>query len=225
MAFLDENFLLKTPAARILYHDYAADMPILDYHCHLSPKEIYENRSFSNIAQVWLGGDHYKWRLLRAGGVEEKYITGDASDREKFQKYAEVLSRAIGNPLYHWSHLELRRYFGYEGVLNEDTAQEVWELCNQKLQFLLRRIELLTMQSCRGRVIAHLLAGQDRNGCVKPTGSREDLARQLGVSRAALFRELAALQSMGVLRSEGNLLTVLDTPALEKLLYHPSRTK
>ena len=99
------------------------------------------------------------------------------------------------------------------------------ELCNQKLQFLLRRIELLTMQSCRGRVIAHLLAGQDRNGCVKPTGSREDLARQLGVSRAALFRELAALQSMGVLRSEGNLLTVLDTPALEKLLYHPSRTK
>ena len=99
------------------------------------------------------------------------------------------------------------------------------ELCNKKLQFLLRRIELLTMQSCRGRVIAHLLAGQDRNGCVKPTGSREDLARQLGVSRAALFRELAALQSMGVLRSEGNLLTVLDTPALEKLLYHPSRTK
>ena len=98
-------------------------------------------------------------------------------------------------------------------------------LCNRKLQFLLRRIELLTMQSCRGRVIAHLLAGQDRNGCVKPTGSREDLARQLGVSRAALFRELAALQSMGVLRSEGNLLTVLDTPALEKLLYHPSRTK
>ena len=98
-------------------------------------------------------------------------------------------------------------------------------LCNRKVQFLLRRIELLTMQSCRGRVIAHLLAGQDRNGCVKPTGSREDLARQLGVSRAALFRELAALQSMGVLRSEGNLLTVLDTPALEKLLYHPSRTK
>ncbi len=94
-----------------------------------------------------------------------------------------------------------------------------------KLQFLLRRIELLTMQSCRGRVIAHLLASQDRNGCVKLSGSREDLARRLGVSRAALFRELAALQSMGVLRSEGNLLTVLDTPALEKLLYHPSRTK
>ena len=134
MAFLDENFLLKTPAARILYHDYAADMPILDYHCHLSPKEIYENRSFSNIAQVWLGGDHYKWRLLRAGGVEEKYITGDASDREKFQKYAEVLSRAIGNPLYHWSHLELKRYFGFDGVLGPDTAQQVWDLCGEKLQ-------------------------------------------------------------------------------------------
>lgn len=99
------------------------------------------------------------------------------------------------------------------------------KLCNRKLQFLLRRIELLTMQSCRGRVIAHLLASQDRNGSVKLTGSREDLARRLGVSRAALFRELAALQSMGVLRSEGNLLTVLNAPALEKLLYHPSHTK
>ncbi|MGI5883507.1 MAG: glucuronate isomerase [Candidatus Spyradocola sp.] len=134
MAFLDEDFLLKTPAARILYHDYAADMPILDYHCHLSPQEIYENRSFSNIAQVWLGGDHYKWRLLRAGGVEEAYITGNASDREKFQKYAEVLSRSIGNPLYHWSHLELKRYFGFDGVLGPDTAQEVWDLCEEKLQ-------------------------------------------------------------------------------------------
>ena len=147
MAFLDENFLLKTPAARILYHDYAADMPILDYHCHLSPKEIYENRSFSNIAQVWLGGDHYKWRLLRAGGVEEKYITGDASDREKFQKYAEVLSRAIGNPLYHWSHLELKRYFGYDGFLSGDTAEEVWNLCNEKLQAGMSARKLIEMSN------------------------------------------------------------------------------
>ena len=123
MAFLDEDFLLTTPAARILYHDYAESMPILDYHCHLSPQEIYENRGFETLTQVWLGGDHYKWRLLRAAGVGERYITGDAPEREKFQKYAEVLSRAIGNPLYHWSHLELKRYFGFDGVLGPDVQQ------------------------------------------------------------------------------------------------------
>lgn len=132
-AFLDDDFLLATPTARRLYQ-VARSMPILDYHCHLDPKEIAQDRRFENITQVWLGGDHYKWRLMRANGVDEAYITGDAPDREKFQKWAETLELAIGNPLYHWSHLELRRYFGYEGVLNEDTAQEVWELCNQKLQ-------------------------------------------------------------------------------------------
>ena len=132
-AFLDDDFLLATPTARRLYQ-VARSMPILDYHCHLDPKEIAQDRRFENITQVWLGGDHYKWRLMRANGVDEAYITGDAPDREKFQKWAETLELAIGNPLYHWSHLELRRYFGYEGVLNGDTAQEVWELCNQKLQ-------------------------------------------------------------------------------------------
>ena len=132
-AFLDDDFLLTTPTARRLYQ-VARSMPILDYHCHLDPKEIAQDRRFENITLVWLGGDHYKWRLMRANGVDEAYITGDAPDREKFQKWAETLELAIGNPLYHWSHLELRRYFGYEGVLNGDTAQEVWELCNQKLQ-------------------------------------------------------------------------------------------
>lgn len=132
-AFLDDDFLLTTPTARRLYQ-VARSMPILDYHCHLDPKEIAQDRRFENITQVWLGGDHYKWRLMRANGVDEAYITGDAPDREKFQKWAETLELTIGNPLYHWSHLELRRYFGYEGVLNGDTAQEVWELCNLKLQ-------------------------------------------------------------------------------------------
>ena len=132
-AFLDDDFLLTTPTARRLYQ-VARSMPILDYHCHLDPKEIAQDRRFENITQVWLGGDHYKWRLMRANGVDEAYITGDAPDREKFQKWAETLELAIGNPLYHWSHLELRRYFGYEGVLNGNTSQEVWELCNQKLQ-------------------------------------------------------------------------------------------
>lgn len=131
--FMDEDFLLSTETAKKLYHEYAEVMPILDYHCHINPQEIYEDRKFENITQVWLGADHYKWRQMRFNGVEEKYITGDASDREKFQKWAETLEMAIGNPLYHWSHLELKRYFGYDGYLNGETAEEVWNLCNEKL--------------------------------------------------------------------------------------------
>ncbi len=131
---MDKDFLLETETAQKLYHEYAAKMPILDYHCHINPQEIAEDRKFENITQVWLGADHYKWRQMRSNGVEEKYITGDASDREKFQKWAETLERAIGNPLYHWSHLELQRYFGYYGALNGETAEEVWNLCNAKLQ-------------------------------------------------------------------------------------------
>ncbi len=131
--FMGKDFLLSTDAAKNLYHNYAAAMPIIDYHCHINPKEIAEDRKFDNITQVWLGGDHYKWRQMRSNGVEEKYITGGASDREKFQKWAETLEKAIGNPLYHWSHLELQRFFDYHGVLNGDTAEEVWNLCNEKL--------------------------------------------------------------------------------------------
>lgn len=133
-AFMDKDFLLETETAKKLFHGYAENMPIIDYHCHISPKEIAQDIHFDTITQVWLGGDHYKWRLMRSNGVEEYYITGDAPDREKFQKWAESLEHAIGNPLYHWSHLELRRYFGYEGVLNGETAEEVWQLCNEKLR-------------------------------------------------------------------------------------------
>lgn len=133
-AFMDKDFLLSSDTAKHLYHDYAEPLPIIDYHCHLNPQEIYEDRQFENITQVWLGGDHYKWRLMRSAGVEERYVTGDAGDREKFQKWAETIGLAIGNPLYHWSHLELRNYFGYEGILNGDTAEEVWNLCNEKLR-------------------------------------------------------------------------------------------
>ena len=131
--FMDEDFLLATPTARTLYHQYAASQPIIDYHCHVSPREIYEDKHFENISQVWLSGDHYKWRLMRSNGVDEYYITGGADDREKFQKFAETLPRAIGNPMYHWCHLELQRYFGYHGVLSGGTAQEVWDLCARKL--------------------------------------------------------------------------------------------
>ena len=132
--FMDKDFLLTNEVAKELFFDVANTMPIVDYHCHIDPKEIAEDRKFENITQVWLGGDHYKWRQMRSNGVDEYYITGDAPDREKFQKWAETLEKAIGNPLFHWSHLELQRYFGYHGVLNSKTAEEVWNLCNEKLQ-------------------------------------------------------------------------------------------
>lgn len=132
--FLDEDFLLSNDTAKLLYHKYAKNMPIIDYHCHIDPEEIARDKRFDNITQVWLGADHYKWRLMRSNGIEEKYITGDAPDKEKFLKWAKTLERAIGNPLYHWSHLELKRYFGYEGDLCAETADEVWELCNEKLK-------------------------------------------------------------------------------------------
>ena len=142
-AFMDKDFMLQSATAQHLYHDYAAAMPICDYHCHIPPREIYENRRFENITQVWLGGrnpdgsyfgDHYKWRVMRSNGVPEEYITGDKPDRERFQKFAEALPMAIGNPMYHWTNLELHVFFGYDGVLNGDTAEEVWNLCNDKLQ-------------------------------------------------------------------------------------------
>jgi glucuronate isomerase len=131
---MDADFLLQTDTAKRLYHDVAAKCPIIDYHCHLSPKEIAEDKRFLSITELWLGGDHYKWRLMRSFGVAERFITGDASDREKFRKWAETLSLAIGNPLYHWSHLELKNYFGYDGVLNGETADAVFDLCNEKLR-------------------------------------------------------------------------------------------
>lgn len=132
--FLDQDFLLNTSVAKELFHNTASKCPIIDYHCHISPKEIYENKKHDNMTQLWLGGDHYKWRLMRAAGIPETYITGDGGDYEKFLNWAKVLNRAIGNPLHQWSHMELQRYFGYTGVLNEHTAIEVWTLCNQMLR-------------------------------------------------------------------------------------------
>ena len=132
--FMNEDFILESETAKKLFHEYAENVPVLDYHCHINPKEIAENRQFENITQVWLGGDHYKWRFMRSCGVDEKYITGNASDYDKFYQYASCLGKAIGNPLYHWSHLELQRYFGYNGYLNKNTAKQVWELCNEKLK-------------------------------------------------------------------------------------------
>ena len=132
--FMDETFLLPNQTARCLYQDYAADLPILDFHNHLSPQEIYEDRCFDNIAQVWLGGDHYKWRAMRANGVPEEKITGNAPWREKFDAWADTVSNCFGNPLYHWTHLELQRYFNVRKTLSLKTADEIWETCNALLQ-------------------------------------------------------------------------------------------
>ncbi|MEA4988955.1 MAG: glucuronate isomerase [Anaerovorax sp.] len=129
--FIDENFLLSNKTAQILYYKFAKEMPIVDYHCHIDPKDISENKCYENITQLWLYGDHYKWRLMRSNGVDEHYITGDANDKEKFLKYAKTMEVAIGNPLYHWSHLELKRYFDYHGTINEKNAEEIWNHCNQ----------------------------------------------------------------------------------------------
>ena len=127
-SFINDDFLLTTDAARRLYHGTAQSLPIIDYHCHVPPKDIAENKKYNNITELWLGGDHYKWRAERSAGVPEKYITGDASAYEKFRAYASVMPSLIGNPLYHWTHLELKRYFDCDLILSPDTCDEIWAL-------------------------------------------------------------------------------------------------
>lgn len=131
--FLDNNFLLTTSTAEKLYHEYAAPMPIIDYHCHLSPKDICEDRIFNNLAEAWLHGDHYKWRAMRTNGIDEAYCTGDKPDHEKFAKWAETVPYTLRNPLYHWTHLELQRYFGVNELLNPATANKIYDHCSTLL--------------------------------------------------------------------------------------------
>ncbi len=142
-AFMDGNFLLETETARHLFHDYAEHMPLCDYHCHISPQEIYEDRRFNNLVEVWLGGrqpdgsyfgDHYKWRVMRSNGAGEEYVTGDRPAYERFVKFVEALEMAIGNPMYHWCNLELRQFFGYDKPLTVENAREAWDFCNEKLR-------------------------------------------------------------------------------------------
>ena len=125
-AFITNNFLLQSKEAETLYHTYAKDMPVIDYHNHLSPKQIAENKPIANITDAWLRGDHYKWRGMRANGIDEKFITGDASKLEKFEKWAETVPFTIRNPLFHWTHLELKRYFGIEKLLNPASAKKIY---------------------------------------------------------------------------------------------------
>ncbi len=130
---MDEDFLLQSETARELYHEHAAKMPIFDYHCHISPKEIADDKRFENMTQIWLNGDHYKWRAMRTNGVNERYCTGDAPDWEKFEKWAETVPYTLRNPLYHWTHLELRKPFGIKTVLDGKSARAIWDKCNEQL--------------------------------------------------------------------------------------------
>ncbi|MCL2079339.1 MAG: glucuronate isomerase [Oscillospiraceae bacterium] len=131
--FMDEDFLLTGKTAKKLYHNCASKMPIIDYHCHIDPAEIYQNKRFADLSEIWLSGDHYKWRLMRASGIEEELITGNASNREKFEAFASILPRAIGNPVYHWAHLELKRFFDIDIPLNSRSAGDIWEAVSQRL--------------------------------------------------------------------------------------------
>jgi glucuronate isomerase len=150
--FLDENFLLTNATAETLYHQFAKDMPVIDYHCHLPPDQIAEDKNFANLTQVWLYGDHYKWRAMRANGIPEEYITGNRSDWEKFEKWAETVPYTLRNPLYHWTHLELQRYFDIYDILSPATARKIYDECTAKLQTpeysvrnLLRKMNVLTV--------------------------------------------------------------------------------
>lgn len=134
MAFIHEDFMLKNSVGKKLYHEYAKDMPIYDYHCHLDPKLIAENKRFRNITEIWLGGDHYKWRAMRSTGISEAYITGDKSDYEKFEAFCATMPYCIGNPLYHWSHMELKMYFGIEDTICPENAQTIWEKANTVIE-------------------------------------------------------------------------------------------
>ena len=153
MSFIHEDFLLQGASARKLYHEHAEHMPIIDYHCHLSPKEIAENIQFHDITELWLGGDHYKWRAMRGNGIPEEYITGKSKSAwEKFEKWAETVPYTMRNPLYHWTHLELKRVFGIDKLLSPKTAREIFEECNEKLateefrgQALIRKFNVETV--------------------------------------------------------------------------------
>ena len=137
MTLLNNNFLLTTSMAKKLFFDHAKKMPIIDFHCHLDPKEIYENKNYQNITKIWIYegnfGDHYKWRLMRANGVPEKLITGDGDDYQKFLAWAGTIEKSLGNPLYEWTHLELKRFFNINEIFNRKTAPKIWQETNQKL--------------------------------------------------------------------------------------------
>ena len=218
--YKNTDFMLHSDLAVTLYQEYAAKMPIIDYHCHLDPVEIAEDKNYDNITQIWLNGDHYKWRLLRQNGISENLITEKDSDYERFVAWAKTLEFAVGNPLYHWSHLELANYFGYEGELNGKTAKDVWDMCNETLKsgtLSTRKIITTSNVTCIGTTddpIDHLLSHQkieqDSTFSTKviPT-FRPDLAMQIEQSGFVEYVEKLSNASGIIIKTYQDLLEAL----------------
>lgn len=218
--FMDEDFLLETETAKKLFK-IASKEPIFDYHCHLSPKEIYENKQFDNIAEIWLGGDHYKWRAMRSYGIDEKYITGDSTWYEKFEAYAETLEYCIGNPLYHWTHLELQRFFGIDTPLSKKTAKEIWDKANAKIKaegFTPREliknsnvIALCTTDDPADSLEYHKLLAEDKSFDVKVIPAfRPDKALNIEANGFAAYIKRLADAAGKEINSFDDLKTVLS---------------
>ena len=216
--FLDDNFLLSTTTAQHLYHDHAAKMPIIDFHCHLNPREVAQDHRFRSITELWLGGDHYKWRAMRANGVAERFITGDADDWAKFEKWAETMPYLMRNPLYHWTHLELKTAFGITDTLNPSTARRIYDECNAKLQQpeysargLMHRYNVETVCTTDDPADSlewHLKAkGEDWGVCMLPAW-RPDKITNLGPS--AQFREYLGRLEQAAGRTISSYATLID---------------
>jgi len=217
--FMDQDFLLQTETARRLYHDHAAGMPIFDYHCHLPPRDIAEDRQYDNLGEIWLGGDHYKWRAMRANGVPEEDITGNASWRDKFQKWAETVPMTLRNPLYHWTHLELRRYFGIETLLGPETADGIYEACTAQLRTpdfsarnLMRRMNVkavcTTDDPADSLEFHQRLAAEGFEIKVRPT-FRPDRAMMFSPSWKTYMETLSGVSGVKI-KSFESLLTAMD---------------
>lgn len=218
--FLDKDFLLKTATAKRLFHDYAADMPIIDYHCHLSPKDIAEDRIFNNIAEVWLHGDHYKWRAMRTNGIHESYCTGDKTDFEKFEQWAATVPYTMRNPLYHWTHMELQRYFNVTEQLSPANAKAVYEHCNALLQTkefsvrnLLRKMKVKLVCTTDDPVDAleYHKAMQEEGADIKMVPAfRPDMAMNVGNTESFLqyVKKVEAAAGMQVNRFEDYLMAL-----------------
>ncbi|MEM1158122.1 MAG: glucuronate isomerase [Verrucomicrobiota bacterium] len=189
--FITGDFLLKSRTAKKLYHDYVENLPIVDYHCHLSPRDIAENRQYQNLYEVWMEADHYKWRAMRANGISEKYILGNGDDYDKYMAFARTVPKTLRNPLYHWTHLELMRYFGIEELLNEDSAHSIWEQANAQIQSesfraqaLLRRFKVEVLCTTDDPVDTLDFHGQQGSTKVLPTFRPDQV---LGVNSGQLF--------------------------------------
>lgn len=209
MKFLSDDFLLESEMAKTLFHNYAKEMPIIDYHCHLDPQEIYENKKYKNLTQIWLGGDHYKWRLLRANGFDESLITGAADDYQKFLAFAETLEKSFGNPIYEWTHLELKRFFGIDKIISRETAKEIWDEANAKLatdEFRPRdliknskvRVVVTTDDPVSSLAYHNLLSTEEKNFKVLPGLRPDELINIRNGHFADYLKELSSVTTVEI---------------------------